>query len=856
MTRQIQTVFGIGATVVDDDLKFTEGGRGNRLDEVAVAGMVRDDRDALPYQLERTPEPELPVAVRINSFDHMRDYQPVTALAKRIQEPVATMRATTVEDHDLASSEPLINTKHLAERVLYTRWASRYEVGFKVPASYLEAVPGDVAEVTLDDVKFARARVSEASVGANWEVELEMRSEGVPTAVDSDAGDADGRYLYTDSDLGGDDGSNFETRRPKGEISLTDLHLLDIPYVADTVALPFDSPTVAWGASPTNPYLTWGGARLFSSSDEVNWEPVDAAEASMVTGELATELPAPASPWRIVEQSFQVNLVSGDLESITELAMLNGGNRAAIVSDSGTEIIQFQNAVLQDDGSYLLSRLIRGRRGTEPFSGAYEVGTTFVLLRDIRYIRVLREELNNTRYYRAPTIGNLLESTFSRPFAAQGANLRPWAVAHLQAATGAGGDVVLTWVRRPRINGALTDGTGTVPVAEESEKYEVDVIDPVQVVTRTLEVTEPTATYAASDRVEDGIGRVDVTFRVYQISAVTGRGLVSEVVASGQGGVFSPSTTRFVIPQISGTLMGTDDIDHTFTLTEETVVAALIYGLDGDSSLDFSLQMWEQGGVSAIASRTRDNDTPTMITSTLQAGNYLIRVKGTSAGNTSAYVLDIVAAEPEPLAEGEAFSFPGHIQDQNLYVFFISIDQDAEVFFRWFRKSGSSSSGTSMLIGAAGQRAVFDINTTSSFAIERLTAGDYMIYMFGTENTDNEFSLIVTRPVFSPLTMGTPHVFADIEIISGQPRDSYYFSIDAGADVNVRISDPREARNASDVGVSLYRADTGSLERSLRFVLGVGNFTETLTPGNYAVVVWPGTSGIDTAVTLTITRNT
>ena len=61
-----------------------------------------------------------------------------------------------------------------------------------------------------------------------------------------------------------------------------------------------------------------------------------------------------------------------------------------------------------------------------------------------------------------------------------------------------------------------------------------------------------------------------------------------------------------------------------------------------------------------------------------------------------------------------------------------------------------------MLIGAAGQRAVFDINTTSSFAIERLTAGDYMIYMFGTENTtDNEFSLIVTRPVFSPLTMGT-----------------------------------------------------------------------------------------------------
>jgi hypothetical protein len=61
----------------------------------------------------------------------------------------------------------------------------------------------------------------------------------------------------------------------------------------------------------------------------------------------------------------------------------------------------------------------------------------------------------------------------------------PYAVAHLTLAGEVGGDIAVTWVRRTRVGGALLDGTGDVPVAEDEERYELVVDDGAGNVLRT-----------------------------------------------------------------------------------------------------------------------------------------------------------------------------------------------------------------------------------------------------------------------------------------------------------------------------------------------------------------------------------
>ena len=73
-------------------------------------------------------------------------------------------------------------------------------------------------------------------------------------------------------------------------------------------------------------------------------------------------------------------MVSGSLASVSNPEMLNGANLAALIrADGNAELIQFQDTALSL-GVYTLTTLLRGRRGTEVFTGGHAVGDLFVLL--------------------------------------------------------------------------------------------------------------------------------------------------------------------------------------------------------------------------------------------------------------------------------------------------------------------------------------------------------------------------------------------------------------------------------------------------------------------------------------------
>jgi hypothetical protein len=103
-----------------------------------------------------------------------------------------------------------------------------------------------------------------------------------------------------------------------------------------------------------------------------------------------------------------------------------------------------------------------------------------------------------------------------------GRGLRPLSPAHVRAARSAG-DIAMTWKRRTRIGGDNWGAT-EVPLAEDSERYEVDVLSGLSVV-RTLSVTAPACAYSAAHQTADfGAPQSTLSVAVYQISATYGRG--------------------------------------------------------------------------------------------------------------------------------------------------------------------------------------------------------------------------------------------------------------------------------------------------------------------------------------------
>lgn len=283
----------------------------------------------------------------------------------------------------------------------------------------------------------------------------------------------------------------------------------------------------------------WPGASLYRSPDGLSWALATRGRNEMAWGATQTALGAPISPFSTDEvNSLRVFMMVGGerLESVTQEALLNGANAALLLKANGEpEILQFRTVALQRDGSYLLTGLLRGRRGTDIYCAGHQVGETFVLLEEATAARLTLAlgDLGLARSWRAVGTGQLFDEAQTVTRIHSGRDLRPYAVAHPKAIA-SGADILLSWIRRTRIGGELRDGTDTVPLSETVEAYEVDVLDaPGGAVLRTLTSASPSVTYPAAALAAD-FGGMPATLSVviYQLSGVIGRGLPRAVTLS------------------------------------------------------------------------------------------------------------------------------------------------------------------------------------------------------------------------------------------------------------------------------------------------------------------------------------
>lgn len=456
------------------------------------------------YKIERTLDSDLPQRGTITFSDPAIDHQPNSVPSQRNAAATDSKRELSL---DMSPWSATVDDARAAiDGYLRRQWfgAETYELSLTRAFTKLE--PGDVWTLSLDS-ESKTARLTSLTFQADGVLALKWTRDRPSAHVASTQPGAPADGVIPPVIIA---------------VGYTKGFVLDIPLVADS-----DDGIISYlAAGPYSSGGAWPGAIFYESDDGVDYaDEYDTVPSDhLMTWGTASGVLADALPevWDRAS-SVTVFVQEGALTSTSELAVANGANLALI----GDEMVGFTTATLTAPNTYELSGFLRGRRGTEQFTGTHAAGDRFVLL-DSALVRHLHGagDVGDTFYVKPVTAGSASLAGFPEVLTYTAASAKPYSPAHLAVADDSG-DLVLTWVRRTRIGGEWRD-YDDAPLGEGSEAYQVDILDASDAVLRTYSaLSTPTATYSAADQASDsGAG---VSAKVYQISTTVGRGFPATV---------------------------------------------------------------------------------------------------------------------------------------------------------------------------------------------------------------------------------------------------------------------------------------------------------------------------------------
>ncbi|HEX8625236.1 MAG TPA: phage tail protein [Allosphingosinicella sp.] len=275
----------------------------------------------------------------------------------------------------------------------------------------------------------------------------------------------------------------------------TSLLLLDLPLFQDEPGRPRLLAAAA-GAEPG-----WRRAELIASFDAGgSWTAAGTTAPPAVLG-AAVEVPAAAGSALFDERSrVEVELLNEGmwLESRSDTALSEGANLALL----GQELVQFGHAEPLGERRFRLSRLLRGRRGTEWAAGLHAPGEPFVLIEaeSLAVVEAPLGALGGEVRLLAQGLGDPDGVLAVRTV--DGEALRPPAPVHLRADRLTNGDLDLSWVRRSRSGWVWLSGIET-PLGEESESYRLTLAGAG--FERSVTIAAPAFVYTAADQAADGL---------------------------------------------------------------------------------------------------------------------------------------------------------------------------------------------------------------------------------------------------------------------------------------------------------------------------------------------------------------
>ncbi|MCP4661040.1 MAG: hypothetical protein GY856_37030, partial [bacterium] len=449
----------------------------------------------------------LPAEVQVSYIDPAWDYQDGMRRHRR-----PTYETDTIKRVRLPIVMTASEAQAIARRMLWTMWSQRQQVEVQLPPSYLTVAEGDVLTFT-EGGEERRVLVHKVDRGNN----LLIKVEGVIdrehthdwTASECDSEDPEGG-----------DGDGGVYLPPHITLRVIDLGALSEVHVT--------IPGFYFSVCATDPNIAFPGGSIYESLDDTDFDAVSSMGGEATTGQTTEELDGgvDADLWDRVN-TVNVSLLHGTLASATELKVLNGTNLARI----GNEVIGFATATLESDGTYTLSTLLRGLRGTEAQIDAHigpEPFDLLVLGPNLIFHPVPVGAKGSGRYYKAVASGNVAADYDSFEHGVDAATVIPWAVAGVEFFREVNTDCIISWTRRSRSFVQLFGGA-EAPLNDSPEVYAMEIDGETS--TRNVAIEAATTyTYTAADQATDWPGGVPSTFtvKIYQVSTAVGFGRVKE----------------------------------------------------------------------------------------------------------------------------------------------------------------------------------------------------------------------------------------------------------------------------------------------------------------------------------------
>lgn len=484
--------FGFDVTMSSGRLSLR--GRGGKLSRALGLDELLLDRDGRPYELRRAQESELPRELRLSFSDGDSDYRRATARSRRLAG--AALRETSVET--AVVTRPA-EGQRLADQRLQEAWAGRETIELDLSPRCIDLEPGDVVSLAVDghDRLFRLTRigdgVSRKASGRAVEPAVYV-STGVkgPGRVPRPAPALPGRPMVVPFDL------PIVRVQPAPLLSLA------------AFASPWPGALAVWRADPDGPFALQ-----------------TMVEAPSIMGETLTEL-RPGPLWRTDRAAvLDVKLRGGALSSVSPEAALAGANALALIDAAGAvEIVAAARAELIGPQSFRLSELIRGIAGSEPTAARVLPAGSRVVVLDgaaVPLVTDLAELGRPFRYRIGPVQLDLGDPALAEIDAtAHGAALAPLSPVHPRARRSAAG-VTFSWIRRGRVDADSWD-LAEIPLGEETERYEISLLDGASVI-RSNATSTPSWLYpAAQEQVDFGNSQVAFELVIAQTSAIMGRG--------------------------------------------------------------------------------------------------------------------------------------------------------------------------------------------------------------------------------------------------------------------------------------------------------------------------------------------
>ena len=451
-----------------------------------------------PYTAKRVQGIDLPRSVTLNYYSAALDHNVFTQVSTL--ETYSSGQDVKLEvPFTLADDE----AKRITESALVNAHIEQQQYTFVTDYHNIDLEPGDIISMPLDS-------------GGNTNVRIIQIRE-------TDDGLLEFTVVRADFASSSYSGSAVTIQTPPAQTTNTPVSIgysqalfVEVPPLNDSDTSPRVKVAIhGFGAEG------WPGAALYKSVDGgATYSMVTSSNSTPTIGMVASAISAPAlyQVWDTTT-TITVTLKQGTLTNSSDIAVQNGTNWCMI----GEEVIGFVNATLTGPNTYQLSRLLRGRAGTEVKCGSHVTNELFVMLDDaLTTIQLDQADIGKTVKYKAVTFGSdisLATAVDVQPF---GLNMRPWRVAQPKAVKEVNGDWTISWIERPRYNNGMRDYT-EISHDPDWGGYAIAILNSSDVVKRSTTTVGTSFTYTVAMQQAD-FGSAQTTLKASIIQMTTSSG--------------------------------------------------------------------------------------------------------------------------------------------------------------------------------------------------------------------------------------------------------------------------------------------------------------------------------------------